>query len=1817
MLRLKSSVPLALALWLSLNAPVLWAQADSRPPLIIINGDAGRLLPANAQSALSVVVIDRSGNPLPNQPVLFVAPAAGATGTFLNAASADGSFFRVMTDATGGATASFVANATPEVYLVEALVEGTAASVTFAITNVTSDVTPPALAAADARAAVEQKLLFGTQLDETLRAHGPVLVPSGAVISAALPSSASVATQPYITDRQSWAFWIDEQPGFKFGHRVRFVILDAADTTADLSKARITREQFWPVVRLTADGAPNPLLPASALNEQPFQQAAAVGTSNRTSQLRSTQPAAVSTPRTCVVVVRGPASGGVADIGLVQDFLVGSGRVPAGNVFAQGSGRNAPATRQDLAGLLLSAEQQSCKIVYLYISAHGTSDGSVVLMNGTTGESDPVNVLDLQTLLAPLTGIQIYSIIDAGYSGKTAPAFQGIGLTGTFVSSSDAHHTASARTDHFTPALIKCWKDPKSRSTGDGMVTLDDAKTCVDTNASKIVTAARPQSAPINPNNIVVPIPDVILDAGGQGSIVIPRSPALPLDSRIKGTLVLPDTKTATLGLSKQKALPVDLLPGAASTTVLVTGVADGQVQAFFDGSDPSNPVTVSGSGLISVGGPFAPVHNPPLIPPGSTSAIQLFRFQGFEQTERPVTIQVIPQDPTTAVPAPDLLTFDPYQAYVDLQVQAKQPGHTSFNILDSFFAYQPTFQFDVGSPTLTGINPPPTISDGPLTYTVNGTFLLDIDATLIKIDTATTVVPAHDVTSSSFQFDFQFRLPGAIDLSAHNLEGLISNTLREPVQLPAATVVNDVGPSTFPASSTVRTFKVTGTGFVPGDRVLLDFFDVTVTPQGEAQVNYVDKTTLMVNASVPKLGKYLLYVVDPFGQSSNKFLLTATPLVPNLTRIDPSNPPVGGFHLLTFTGSDFDQNVSVGVLPPDGRGFGVSGAQIMNASSTRFDALIPLSIEGEYRAQAIDQSGQASNVVSFTVGGQAQGQGPVISTINPADLSASSIPRWVTLIGKNFKKGVSLLVVAPGGAGTTFKGDQVQFIGPEIIQVQLALVDSGNYSLTAFNDDGLSSNVFAFFVTTAASAAQLILSCPAASADVNMFYHSALVATGGVAAYGYAIIAGFLPAEFTVDGWTGNITGTPRSAGTFAFTAKVTDSKGSSAIANCTITDRAPPATCTCPPSSMGKVGEPYSSPVGSAGGVPPKTFSISSGSLPGGLILNSSNGAISGTPNASGTSNFTVMAMDSTGTTAGTATANCAITIVSSNACTRGSDCGSGVCTSGMCQAPTCSDGVKNGMETDVDCGGGTCPVCPAGKSCSAGRDCQSMVCNGGMCQMPSCSDGVKNGMETDVDCGGPNCRKCGNGGMCNGNGDCGSNFCNGGVCQSMPAPTCTDGVKNGNETDVDCGGGTCPACPAGKSCSAGRDCQSMVCNGGMCQMPSCSDGVKNGMETDVDCGGTNCRKCGNGGMCNGNGDCGSNFCNGGVCQPMPAPSCTDGMKNGNETDVDCGGTCPACPAGKSCSAGRDCQSMVCNGGRCQPPSCSDGVRNGTETDVDCGGTCPTCPSGRMCSRGSDCQSRVCTGGMCQAPSCTDGIRNGTETDVDCGGGSCPKCGMGSMCNGNGDCGSGFCNGGVCQPMPAATCNDGMKNGNETDVDCGGGTCPACTAGKSCSAGRDCQSMVCTGGRCQAPSCSDGVRNGNETDVDCGGTCPACQSGRMCKANIDCISGFCNNGVCQASPQMPVITAVRGPQRASPSPQHVMASGNNFQPGTGFRVILIFPNNSGGITLTGTQIQNETPISFEFDAVFQTPGDYMLRVQNQFGGPSDAFIVKIAPPL
>ncbi len=427
------------------------------------------------------------------------------------------------------------------------------------------------------------------------------------------------------------------------------------------------------------------------------------------------------------------------------------------------------------------------------------------------------------------------------------------------------------------------------------------------------------------------------------------------------------------------------------------------------------------------------------------------------------------------------------------------------------------------------------------------------------------------------------------------------------------------------------------------------------------------------------------------------------------------------------------------------------------------------------------------------------------------------------------------------------------------------------------------------------------------------------------------------------------------------------------------------------------------------------------------------------------------------------------------------------------------TSAGGAGTGGAATGDTGGTA--ACMQASDCP-GKDtaCQSRVCNMGVCDIAYQPKGMATPTQTAGTCQQSVCDGAGNvmtipddaNVPVDGN-PCTDDLCSNGAPSNPPfaaGAMCADGADGGGK--VCDGSGHCVACTMDSDCSAG------VCAQGMCVSASCTDHMKDGAETDVDCGGGTCPACALGLMCMASTDCASLACLSGVCA---TPSCTDTVQDGTETDVDCGGgACPGCAVGKKCLATSDCLlGEGCDVGTktCDANACNDGIQNGNETDVDCGGgTCGACALGKKCKVDADCPlGGGCdvTTMTCDADTCHDGIQNGSETDVDCGG-SCGGCAVGKKCFATSDCLTSEGCDVTTKTCDANTCSDGIHDGGETDVDCGGGVCPACANLLHCGAGSDCQSGVCTGGACQAPSCSDGVQNEDETSVDCGGVCGTC---------------------------------------------------------------------------------------------------------------------------
>ena len=168
----------------------------------------------------------------------------------------------------------------------------------------------------------------------------------------------------------------------------------------------------------------------------------------------------------------------------------------------------------------------------------------------------------------------------------------------------------------------------------------------------------------------------------------------------------------------------------------------------------------------------------------------------------------------------------------------------------------------------------------------------------------------------------------------------------------------------------------------------------------------------------------------------------------------------------------------------------------------------------------------------------------------------------------------------------------------------------------------------------------------------VGQVYSYQLQTSGGQTPITFSFVSGSLPPGLNLSS-TGLISGMPTSSGNYSFTASATDScAGGAQIVQGNFSIAVDPAPCiplsiTSPSTlSTGNVGDGYSYQLQTAGGQAPIIFSHTSGSLPPGLILNST-GLISGTPTVIGTYNFTVTVTDSCAAGAQSLQGNFSITV------------------------------------------------------------------------------------------------------------------------------------------------------------------------------------------------------------------------------------------------------------------------------------------------------------------------------------------------------------------------------------------------------------------------------------------------------------------------------------------------------------------------------------------------------------------------------------------
>lgn len=193
-------------------------------------------------------------------------------------------------------------------------------------------------------------------------------------------------------------------------------------------------------------------------------------------------------------------------------------------------------------------------------------------------------------------------------------------------------------------------------------------------------------------------------------------------------------------------------------------------------------------------------------------------------------------------------------------------------------------------------------------------------------------------------------------------------------------------------------------------------------------------------------------------------------------------------------------------------------------------------------------------------------------------------------------------------------------------------LTSTGQYTLNITLSDGTGGQVIRGLTLNVLLPLK-ILTPSLANGSVGVAYPTqTLSGSGGQPPYTWSVPAGKLPPGLTLNASAGTITGTPTAGGTYPLNVTLTDSQNNTTTANLSIVVS---AGVVISPSTLagGVVGAAYSQTLTATGGTAPYTWSVAAGTLPGGLTLNAATGAISGTPNATGTFNFTIQAVDSTG--------------------------------------------------------------------------------------------------------------------------------------------------------------------------------------------------------------------------------------------------------------------------------------------------------------------------------------------------------------------------------------------------------------------------------------------------------------------------------------------------------------------------------------------------------------------------------------------------------
>jgi hypothetical protein len=193
-----------------------------------------------------------------------------------------------------------------------------------------------------------------------------------------------------------------------------------------------------------------------------------------------------------------------------------------------------------------------------------------------------------------------------------------------------------------------------------------------------------------------------------------------------------------------------------------------------------------------------------------------------------------------------------------------------------------------------------------------------------------------------------------------------------------------------------------------------------------------------------------------------------------------------------------------------------------------------------------------------------------------------------------------------------------------------------GEFSFALTVTDASNTTMRRAFTLTVDAGTNLSIAPALPAAVTGQPYSHKLQSRGGMPPYTWSVQSGSWPPGLSLDPKTGNIRGRPAQDGTYQLALAVSDARNATATRRVSLQVAGALSLTSAPELPAGQAGSAYASQLAVAGGRAPHRWQILDGTLPPGLALDSSTGALRGTPSSEGSFQFTAEVTDAAGETA-----------------------------------------------------------------------------------------------------------------------------------------------------------------------------------------------------------------------------------------------------------------------------------------------------------------------------------------------------------------------------------------------------------------------------------------------------------------------------------------------------------------------------------------------------------------------------------------------------